>query len=192
MTNLWLSLLGLLLLAFIFIGWPLWRYRTATTTTLVSANEIDQQLAENVRIFREHLVELENNLASQAIDAEQFAQLKLELERNLLDDETSLRALNTHSSQLIGTKLIVIFSVVVLLGGVFFYKKHGSVQDVYVQSLQAEKLQQDYQDMLQNRDPDPARAKVLIVEYQERLKDEPDNLQYWFLLARTHMELGNF
>ena len=192
MTNLWLSLLGLLLLAFIFVGWPLWRYRTATTTTLVSTNEIDQQLAENVRIFREHLVELENNLASQAIDAEQFAQLKLELERNLLDDETSLRALNTHSSQRVGTKLIVIFSVVVLLGGVFFYKKHGSVQDVYVQSLQAEKLQQDYQDMLQNRDPDPARAKALIVEYQARLKDEPDNLQYWFLLARTHMELGNF
>ncbi|RYY04051.1 MAG: c-type cytochrome biogenesis protein CcmI [Gammaproteobacteria bacterium] len=192
MTNLWLSLLGLLLLAFIFVVWPLWRYRTATTTTLVSTNEIDQQLAENVRIFREHLIELENNLASQAIDAEQFAQLKLELERNLLDDETSLRALNTHSSQRIGTKLIVIFSVVVLLGGVFFYKKHGSVQDVYVQSLQAEKLQQDYQDMLQNRDPDPARAKALITEYQARLKDEPENLQYWFLLARTHMELGNF
>jgi cytochrome c-type biogenesis protein CcmH len=192
MMNLWLSLAGLLLLAFVFIAWPLWCHRNSTNIAAIDPNEINQRLAENVRIFREHLSELENNFASETIDAQQFAQLKLELERNLLDDEASLRALNKKSSQHIGTKIVVGFCALVLIGGIFFYQRHGSVKDVYIQSLQAEKLQQDYQDMLQNRDPNPARAQVLIVEYQTRLKDQPDNLQYWFLLARTHMELGNY
>jgi cytochrome c-type biogenesis protein CcmH len=192
MMNFWLILSGLLVLAVVFVAWPLWRHRRSATNPALDQNEVSTRLAENVRIFREHLVELENNLASQAIDELQFAQLKLELERNLLEDEASLHALQKKSSQRLGTKVVIGFCVLVLLGGVFFYQKHGSVPDVYIQSLQAEKLQQDYQDMVQNRDPNPARAKALLVEYEARLKDKPDNLQYWFLLARTHMELGNF
>ena len=192
MINLWLTLSGLLVLAIIFIVWPLWRHRRSATNTALDQNEVSARLAENVRIFREHLAELENNLASQAIDEQQFAQLKLELERNLLEDEASLHALQKKSSQRLGTKVVIGFSVLVLLGGIFFYQKHGSIPDVYIQSLQQEKLAQDYQDMVQNRDPNPARAKALIVEYEARLKDKPDNLQYWFLLARTHMELGDF
>jgi cytochrome c-type biogenesis protein CcmH len=46
--------------------------------------------------------------------------------------------------------------------------------------------------MLQNRDPNPARAQQLIVEFEDRLKDKPDNIQYLFLLARAQMEVGNF
>lgn len=192
MMNLWLTFAGLLVIAVIFIAWPLWRHRRSATNPALDQDEVSARLAENVRIFREHLNELENNLASQAIDEPQFAQLKLELERNLLEDEASLHALQKKSSQRLGAKVIAGFCALVLLGGFFFYLKHGSATDVYIQSLQQEKLQQDYQDMLQNRDPNPARAKALIVEYEARLKDKPDNLQYWFLLARTLMELGDF
>lgn len=192
MINLWLTLAALLLLAFVFIAWPLWRHRRSARNPALDRDEVSARLAENVRIFHEHLAELENNLASQAIDEPQFAQLKLELERNLLEDEASLHALQKKSSQRLGAKVVIGFCALVLLGGIFFYHKHGSVPDVYIQSLQQEKLQQDYQDMTQNRDPNPARAKALIVEYKARLKDKPDNLQYWFLLARTHMELGEF
>ena len=53
-------------------------------------------------------------------------------------------------------------------------------------------MQQDYQDLLQNRNPDPARAQALITEYKERLKEKPTDLQYWFLLARSEMEISNF
>jgi len=46
--------------------------------------------------------------------------------------------------------------------------------------------------MVQNRDPSPERAQALIAEYEARLKAKPDNLQYWFLLARTYMEQRKF
>jgi cytochrome c-type biogenesis protein CcmH len=192
MMTLWLPLAGLLLIALGFIAWPLWRYKNVANAAQLNQSEMQLRLAENVRIFREHLAELENNLALQSVNADEFAQLKLELERNLLDDEASLRAQQIPSSQRLGVKVSVSFCVLVLLGGILFYQKHGSASDIYIQDLQQEKLQFDYQDMVQNRDPNPARAQKLIGEYEARLKQKPDNVQYWFLLARAQMEVGNF
>src|SRR4051812_16827389 len=123
MITLWLTLGILLFIALIFIAWPLWRYRATASTPVLNEDEINFRLAENVRIFREHLTELENSLASQAIDATQFSQLKLELERNLLDDEASLRALHKNTSsvslrKLLGVKSIIAFCAIILLGGI--------------------------------------------------------------------------
>jgi cytochrome c-type biogenesis protein CcmH len=192
MMGLWFGMLILLLLAGVFVIWPLWRYKNSATSPALDQAEIQTRLDENVRIYREHLTELENSFASQAIDEKQFTQLKLELERNLLDDEASLNALQKKSSQYLGVNVVLGFCVLLLIGGFFFYQHRGSSEDVYVQMLQQEKLQQDYQDMLQNRDPNPARAQQLITEFEERLKAKPDNIQYLFLLARTQMEVGNF
>ncbi|RYY75283.1 MAG: c-type cytochrome biogenesis protein CcmI [Gammaproteobacteria bacterium] len=192
MMILWMSVFGLLVLAFLFIVWPLWRYRHTRVLAAINDTEVDQRLAENVRIFREHLAELDNNLASGAIDEKQFAQLKVELERNLLDDEASLRALNIKSSSKFGIKTATAFCASVLLGGVLFYEKQGSAADVQIYSLQTEKMQQDYKDVMADKQPDPARARDLIEKYKSRLKDEPDNLQHWFLLARTQMEIGSY
>jgi len=192
MITLLLPLVVMLLAALIFIAWPLWRYKNAINSSVLNQDELQLRLAENVRVFREHLADLENNLAINSINTEEFNQLKVELERNLLNDEASLRAQQTPSSQRLGAKSALLFCAIVLLGGVFFYQKHGSTTDVYIQNLQQEKLQLDYQDMVQNRDPNPARAQKLISEFEARLKEKPDNLQYWFLLARAQMELGNF
>lgn len=193
MLSLWLGITVLLSLAVIFMAWPLWRYRNIVTkTSNVSDVELNARLAENVRLFREHLAELENSLAAQTIGAEQFAQLKLELERNLLEDEANLRGGDTKVSLLIGIKTMALFSVVVLILGLWIYHTIGSADDVSVHKLQQEKAQQDYQDMLQNRNPDPMRAHALIVEYKARVKAKPDDAQYWFLLARTQMEVSSY
>lgn len=192
MISLWLTLAVLLLVAAIFIFWPLFRFRKVAGSPILDQGEVRLRLAENVRIFREHLAELEANLATDAIDQTQFAQLKLELERNLLDDETSLRAINKKSSQWLGAKFVLVLSAITILGGIFFYQKRGSVDDVYIYSLQQAKMQQDYQDMLQNRNPDTARSQTLIAEFKARLVAKPDSVQYWFLLARAYMEISNF
>lgn len=193
MMSMWLLLATLLLLAFVFIAWPLWRYRNSSLSVAVlNEEQVRVRLAENVRIFREHLAELNANLEAQTIDFMQFAQLRLELERNLLEDEASIRAQQQQASDFLGVKAAAAFGLLVLVGGMFFYHQHSSVSDVAIQALQQEKMQRDYQDMLQNREPDPARAQALIAEYKDRLKAKPDNVQYWFLLARSQMELANF
>ncbi|RYZ79139.1 MAG: c-type cytochrome biogenesis protein CcmI, partial [Moraxellaceae bacterium] len=145
MTSLWLALVALLICAIAFVMWPLWRYRKASISAALNEDEVDVRLNENVRIFHEHLSELENSLSSQAINQEQFAQLKLELERNLLDDEASLRSLHKNSSQRLGVKFVLAFFTLIFIAGVFFYQKHGSANDVKIHALQEEKIQQDWE-----------------------------------------------
>lgn len=192
MIALWFAIAGLLFLAALFVIWPLWRYKNSVSSPALDQVELQARLAENVRIYREHLAELDNSLATQAIDAEQFAQLKLELERNLLDDEASLHAQHKKSSRYIGVKLVLSFCALILIGGVLFYYQRGSADDVHIQILQQDKLRQDYQAMVQNREPNRVLAQQLIAEYEARLERNPNHVQYLFLLARAHMDTRNF
>lgn len=193
MMSLWLPMLVLLLLAAAFMAWPLWRYRqSAVQSPLLEATELNARLVENVRLFREHLRELENNLAAQSIDAEQFAQLKLELERNLLEDEVSLRGSSSKASSFLGLKVAGIFSLVVLASSVLLYQKFGSADELGIYALMQQKTLLDNQDLEAGRNPDSLRAQALIAEYKARVLAEPENVQYWFLLARTHMEVGEY
>jgi cytochrome c-type biogenesis protein CcmH len=193
----WLSMSVLLCIAILFMAWPLWRYRTSVKNIqglhpaeINAAKEASH--FENIRLFHEHLAELENNLSTGAISAEQFSQLKVELERNLLNDEADLRLGKHKISTRIGVKSAAIFSAAILVLAVLLYQKFGSASDIAVQALQQEKLEQDYQDMLQNRAPNSARTLTLITEYQARVKAKPDNIQYWFLLARAQMDVNQF
>ncbi len=193
MTTLWIALGFLLLLSVGFVVWPLWRYRV--TPAVATGNKRDTEptyLSENVRIFREHLTELENSFAEKAIDATQFAQLKLELERNLLEDEKGPTVAQVKPVTWLGPYLVVVFAAVVMVGGVVFYYQHSSIDDVAIQALQKEKMQRDYEDMQQNRQPDSARVHQLISVFEDRLKAKPESVQYWFMLARTQMEVANF
>lgn len=193
MTSFWLPLVAMTVLASIFFVWPLWRFKAAgTVDNRVTGLDIEGRLAENVRIFREHLAELESNLASQAIDRLQFDQLKLELERNLLDDEAAIRASKPKSGVSLGASLVIAVGLLAIAGGTYFYWQRGSADDVLIQQLQETKMRQDYQDMLQNREPSTARTQELIAELKSRLQEKPANLQLWFLLARSHMELGAY
>ena len=183
MMPLWLSMLVLLLIAVVFMVWPIWRYkRAAVQANVLTDEQLNYRLAENVRLFREHLAELENNLASQLIDNEQYAQLKVELERNLLDDEVSLRAGNAKASSFLGLKISLLFFIIVLIAGGGLYYKFGSAEDVALQAEQEQKNVLDEQDIRAGRNPDSARARALIVEYKERVKHNPDNVQYWFFI----------
>jgi len=190
MTTFLLPLIAMAALASVFFIWPILRFKNAGTTA--ATTDLNTRLVENVRIFREHLAELERNLAAQVIDQVQFAQLKLELERNLLDDEAAIRKGHPRQARGLGAKLIVLVSMLVLAGGIYFYLQRGSADDVVIQQLQDAKMKQDYQDMLQNREPNTAKTQELITQIKARLQEKPENLQLWFLLARSYMELANY
>lgn len=190
MTTFLLPLIAMAALAALFFIWPILRFKNAGNTTATA--DLNTRLVENVRIFREHLSELERSFTAQAIDQTQFAQLKLELERNLLDDEAAIRARHPRQARGLGAKLIVAVSMLVLASGVYFYLQRGSADDVVIQQLQEAKMKQDYQDMLQNHEPNPAKTQELIAQIKSRLQEKPDNLQLWFLLARSYMELANY
>jgi cytochrome c-type biogenesis protein CcmH len=190
MMSLWLGAGLLCVLAAIFIFWPLLSAQRQTETD--SSVDVADRLAENVRLFHEHIAELELQLAAGRIDQEQFDQLKLEQERALLADEADIRRIKQNSVVGVGPKTLAAVALVLIASSWGLYSYLGSSADVEIRQLQERKLALDNEDYRAGRMPDPARARELAQLIKARLVDKPEQVQYWFFLARLYMELNDF
>lgn len=191
----WLVFVVLAVIAVCFVLWPmlgLGRSSPAPSESESQGPSLDDRLQTNIQLFREHMLELEAALAAGRIEQDQFEQLKLEQERNLLEEEASLAA--DQSAQTSRAGRFVLLGVSLVLVGVasLLYYQWGSAPDLALQNLQAEKNQLDYQDLLHNREPDSARAREFIAAVEARLEQKPASTQYWFMLARSAMEVGDY
>lgn len=191
MMPLWSAMAALALLAAAFVLWPIWRHRHRLNVN-DQADAAAARLEENIALFREHMRDLDNALAEGRIEAEQYAQLKLEQERTLLEDEASLRSNTTQFTLGFGSKSLLFIAGLIIICGFLLYQQLGRSADVNIQQLQAEKARLDYQDLLHNRNPDPTRTHAFIGELETMLVRDPDNLQYWFLLARNALEVADY
>lgn len=193
MMALWIAMVALSLFAAAFVLWPLWRYRSQSSQhSTVVAQEAQINIDANIALFHEHMADLDLALAEGRIDQQQHAQLKLEQERALLEDELVIIASQTKISTAVQTYILVVAAAVIVALGIMVYFQLGSSRDAHIQQLQAEKIELDYQDLLSQRNPDPERARQLVKEIERRVQQEPDHLQYWFLLARHQMELSEY
>lgn len=190
MVSLWVGAFGLCVIAVLFILWPFLRYRSQKSE--VAVIDVDARLNENVRLFREHIAELEAQLASGRIEADQFAQLKLEQERALLDDEANIRAAQQTRQLKVGVTTFGVIAAVVLFSAYGLYRELGSSDDVEIRVAQTEKQQLDMLDYQAGKTPDPARIRDMIKLLESRLVKDPDQLQYWFFLARMYMDVNDF
>jgi cytochrome c-type biogenesis protein CcmH len=190
MISLWLSIGLLSIAALAFVFWPFLRRNTQRDN--FTQEDVSARLAENIRLYREHLAELEVQLADGRLDNVQFAQLKLEQERALLDDEASIQTAQKALSLSFGAKSFVLVAGVIIVAALALYTKLGSSADVEIRQLQETKLQLDDQDIRQGKAPSAQRSKDLAALIEARLVQEPEQLQYWFFLARLRMELNDF
>ncbi len=94
MIPLWLSMAAMLLIAALFFLWPLKRKPSKTLST----EDRQAQSQANIALFHEHLAELEQARANGRTTPEAYEQLKLELERGLLEDEQELHAQASDAS----------------------------------------------------------------------------------------------
>jgi cytochrome c-type biogenesis protein CcmH len=190
MISLWVGVIALCVIAVLFIFWPLLRYGAQKPNAAII--DVNARLDENVRLFHEHIAELEAQLGSGRIDASQFAQLKVELERALLDDEANIRAAQQTRHLKVGVTTFALVALVAVLSAYGLYRELGSSADVEIRAAQAEKQQLDMLDYQVGKNPDPERTREMIRLIEARLADNPDQLQYWFFLARMYMDLSDF
>lgn len=190
MMSLWVGVALLSVLALGFIFWPLVRYGKQQNGQ--SSEVVADRLAENVRLFHEHVAELEVQLASGRIEQAQFEQLKLEQERALLDDEADIRAAQQNRTLGAGFKTLGVIALLVMAVSWGLYQHLGSSDDVEIRLAQELKQELDNADYLAGRNPDPVRAREMVRLIEARLADEPEQLQYWFFLARMQMDLNDF
>ena len=197
MINFWLICLILLLLACLFLVIPAFRFarlsRTASNEMVLSE---EQRRQENVKIFKERVHELEQERAAGTLSEESFAQMFSELEAALLNDvseadlsteqETLSQSKKHISSPFLYSGFALVFVVVFSL---WFYQTNGALEKVeqyQAQNFSASELEQA-KEMARQGD-----MNALLKQLYNKLKQSPDNLEGWQLLARSAMNSQQF
>ena len=179
MTLLWVGIGVLTLIAVAFVFWPLIQSRK----TQVVETEADRT-TQNIEIFRERLEELEKEKNSGTLTEENFQELKVELEKNLLiDAEVNRRqapVLKVGQSQLITITLIALLVPTTSFG---LYAYLGRADDVAARMAM---------DAWQQAPMSELSVDEAIAQLEEELARRPQNAEGWYLLATTRMNMNQF
>lgn len=140
----------------------------------------------NIEFFKSRLIELESDKARGILDDDEFEQLKIELERRLLDEADSG---HTEPSAHVKTSFKTAFMLALLipLVAVVVYQQTGAKADWDIaQTLKNMRLK------TAGGEAAETDVKQLIRQVEERLEQRPDNGSYLMLLANQQMELRNY
>lgn len=180
MTALWLGIALLSLLAVAFVLYPVYQGRQSKAE---SQADVDRREL-NISIYEERLAELNHERDAGNLDEDNFASLKLELERNLLQDVDDTVASSSKSLIVTSRGVATAFVLAILVPavGLAIYAKQGRSADLAIAI---------------NGPIDPFNGRTPTVEeavtaLQNRLEQEPENPEGWYLLANTFMSMQNY
>jgi cytochrome c-type biogenesis protein CcmH len=131
----------------------------------------------NVGLYEERMAELNAQLEEMEISNDDFAEMQLELQKNLLVDTNELD-LDQRAVARVG-KLPMVFAVLVPLFAVVAYSEYGfnwgSIGDVEVaRELQSEGTH------------DPATMRQTVEKLARSMEQQPDNHEGWFMLGQLY------
>ena len=176
MTTFWIVTALMLLAALAGLAWPLLR---KTSGVGIDRNQ------QNLEIARERLSELEAENKAAEISDEEFQQVKTEVEKTLADELQSEGSEQKSSATAgaLGVAAIGVLLPVLTLGLYFAIGSpqliNGATAQQQVASGHGEAAgQQSVEQMVQS--------------LAERLKQEPENAEGWFLLGRSLMSMSKY
>lgn len=186
----------LVILALIFMLWPIISRHFSHSANHTRSNE-DVRDSTNVSLYHDHLSDINKSLSSGVISQEQYDELKVELERNLLEDSQSSMLDTPVGEPTKGKSAYIFLAIIVLItaAGVIYSQigaydswqikiaidKRTELQRQYFASGDADLK---YQVTETNRD-----LVAKLTGYVERF---PENMQMRVLLARTAVSLENY
>jgi len=130
----------------------------------------------NVRLYEERIAELSAQLEELEITAVDFAEMELELQKNLLVDTDEVGS-ETPVSEI--GRLPLVFAALVPLFAIFAYSdiglSWGAISDVEI----AGELNSD-------GIHDPVRMKQTVEKLARSMEQQPDNHEGWFMLGQLY------
>ncbi len=172
MTSFWIICAVLLIVALLFVVWPLWR-KTA------QSNDVLRDAA-NLEILRDQAAELETDLHNGLLNQDAYEQGRRELQVRLLDEVRNTEA-PAQAPRNPAKVLAVILAVLIPLASVLLYISIGNTRAL----LPPE----------QHAAPDGfgvIRSEVALQELEKQLEKLPENPDGWLTLARSYSELKRF
>jgi cytochrome c-type biogenesis protein CcmH len=146
--------------------------------------------AINTEIIKAQLAELDTDLKMGRLDENQYAAARHDLERELLDDLAPAGAPATTKPARGGQWVVVLLVVAIPLMAVALYQQLGSKQIITM-------LEQGGGATATSGTPGKHEMGEQSLEHMadvlaERLKDKPDDLRGWILLARSYETLNRY
>ena len=176
----WLALL-LSIGAMAFVLLPLLGSKTVTSA---------QRNEANVEAYQARLTELQSDFEAGEYTEEELKRLTVELQRRLLEEANGKQQAQAKNGMRWSFWLLAALIPVVALG---IYQKIGYEQDLLIGET-VKGLNQQHSNDPETHDPEAQKALMqqLVVQLKQRLEDDPSAQDYWVLLGRTQLELGDY
>jgi cytochrome c-type biogenesis protein CcmH len=179
MITFWLTAGVMLLLALLFLARGLLSRKQSI--------EIDRN-EQNLLIAEERLQVAEAELADKKISESEYLQIKTEIEKTLADElaqETGKMSGNTNAGA-IGTAVI---GLLLPLFGLAMYGLLGNPDFIDTTSRQNVAMTEQHG---QATGEEPPSFESMVESLAQKLEQDPDNIEGWFLLGRSLMSLGRY
>lgn len=187
MLSIWLAAATLSLLALLFVFWPL---------LFQGREQLKEQQRQslNVDLYDQRCAELAEQRSNGDLDEAEYEALKAELDLELLGADGAEGGEPSASQQTSGSgRIIFLASAAILVVFVFaFYQYNGASQDIVLTKAIQDKFAADTMAVQSGQNPDPALARRLMSQLEERLEKDPENVQYRYLLARNATDLQEY
>ena len=169
----WILIAALLLVAILFIAVPLWRKSA-------SNNDVLRDTA-NLGILRDQSLELEVDLRNGLLTQEAYEQGKSELQTRLLEEvKTSEQPVKAPRNP--AKVLAIVMAVLLPLFTVPLYMKLGNTKAMLSPLEQSAAAAGD----------GIIRTEEGLQELARDLKDNPENPNGWYMLARSYIEMKRY
>ncbi len=139
----------------------------------------------NVSIYRDQLKELEADLAAGTIPRDQYEQAKREVESRLLDDVSGVGGHAAPAARS-GKLTAIVVGVAVPILAVSLYSALGNPKGLDPKQVAAAPAAG------QQHEVTPDQIQQMVAALAAKLKDNPDNVEGWVMLARSYTVLERF
>jgi len=170
MTLFWIVGGVLVVVALLFIVPPLLRREASGRLS---------RSAVNVAVYRDQLRELEADLRAGTLGADHYEKARRELEARLLDDVGGAEGATGRPQWGRRAALVLGLAVPLAAAGLYFVVGNPQALAPHAATEAAHNL-------------DPQQIQALVERLAERLKNNPDEVEGWVMLARSYAALGRF
>ena len=184
MTFLWIAFLVLIVLAALFLFWPLF----SKSSNALNING-PGRIQSNIEVYQQRLAELETEQKTGNIEMPEFDEFKLELQKNLLADvpeggETPNDGSGAQSRHWITASVM---GIIIAISSLAAYGYLGRSDDL---ALALANPQTQQQESPAQHTQAEAGMEEVIQKLEDKLANNPGDVQGWSLLAYTYLRLG--
>ncbi|MCU7905538.1 MAG: c-type cytochrome biogenesis protein CcmI [Candidatus Thiodiazotropha sp. (ex Epidulcina cf. delphinae)] len=179
MTQFWMILAGLIVLAMAFVVLPLMRKRIETGVT---SDEL------NLTVFKQQLTELDNDLESGILDQTRYDAARKDLEKELLSDVSGESG---KSESTTSGRAMALAALLIPLVAVFLYQNFGSPEIIQRLAEQPAAMPTTASHARQGNTENMPPMEELVDRLAKKMEDQPDNPEGWVMLGRSYMAMNN-